>query len=188
MMNYTLPTEIQIEGLSYPINKNGDYRMILDVISVLNDDSLADNEKAVCALAIFYNFNVPDDAQEAVNEMMRFINCGELEEKSSQARQPIMNWEQDFNVLVAPINKALGIEIRSVPYLHWWTFISGYMEIGECQFSTIVTIRQKRQKGKKLEKWEQEFYNENRKKVDLKPRFDDEEQKFLNSILGTDKN
>lgn len=184
MMNYSLPTEIEIEDVTYSINKKGDYRMVLDVISALNDDSLTDQEKAICSLGIFYNFNVPEDTQAAIDEMMRFINCGEDGENNQQTKQPLMSWEQDFNVLVAPINKALGVEIRSAPYLHWWTFISGYMEIGECQFSTIATIRQKKQKGLKLEKWEQEFYIENRRKVDLKVKYTTEEKNFMRNIFG----
>ena len=136
-----------------------------------------------CALNIFYDFNVPDNAQKAVNEMMLFINCGEKSDPKDN-KPPVMNWEQDFSSLVAPINKALGCEIRSLQYLHWWTFISGYMEIGECQFSNIVNIRIKRRKGKRLEKWEQEFYNENKSKVDLKVKFNLNEQEFFDNILG----
>lgn len=183
MINYGLPTEILIDEVSYQINKNGDYRMILDVISTLHDDTLTDQEKAQCSLCIFYNFNVPSDYQSAINEMMLFINCGEKDESAAK-KPPIMSWEQDFPVLVAPINKALGYEIRSVPYLHWWTFISGYMEIGECQFSNIVGIRTKKRKGQKLDKWEEEFYNDNPAKVDLKVKFDRAEEEFFNNLLG----
>lgn len=76
--------------------------------------------------------------------------------------------------------------VRPQMVLHWWTFISGYMEIGECQFSNVVSIRTKKRKGTKLEKWEQEFYAENKKKVDLKTDFRPEEQEFLNNLLGID--
>lgn len=41
--------------------------------------------------------------------------------------------------------------------------------IGEGQLSTIVSIRDKLSRHKKLEKWEQDFYKKNRKAVDLKP-------------------
>ena len=183
MINYDLPTEITVGGKEYPINRKGDYRVILDVISALNDDGLSEQERAYCALAIFYNFNIPPDAQAAVDEMMLFINCGEADARETK-KPPVMSWEQDFPMLVAPINKALGFEIRAADYLHWWTFISGYMEIGECQFSNVVSIRTKKRKGVKLDKWEQEFYSENRAKVDLKVKFDQEEQNFMESILG----
>ena len=55
------------------------------------------------------------------------------------------------------------------------------MEIGECTFSTVVSIRSKRAKGKKLDKWEEEFYRENRKMIDLPQKLTAEEQEFLNS-------
>lgn len=182
MINYELPKEITIDNVAYRINKDGDYRMVLDVISVLNDKDLSEEEKGFCALNIFYDFHIPDNMQKAIDEMMIFVNCGEIEKKES-TKPPIMSWEQDFPLLVAPINKALGFEIRSVPYLHWWTFVSGYMEIGECSFSNIINIRSKKQKGVKLDKWEQEFYNENRSKVDLNVKLEKAEEDFLNEIF-----
>ena len=49
------------------------------------------------------------------------------------------------------------------------------MEIDEGAFSNVISIRRKKSKGKKLEKWEQDFYNENRKLIDLKPKYTKEE-------------
>lgn len=43
--------------------------------------------------------------------------------------------------------------------------------IGEGQLSTIVSIRDKLRRHKKLEKWEQEYYKRNRDKVNLKQRY-----------------
>ncbi len=183
MINYKLSTTVNIDGTDYSINKNGDYRMVLDVISVLNDDELTQQQKAYCALNIFYDFNIPENTPQAVNEMMVFINCGEAD-NGNDKKQPLMSWEQDFPLLVAPINRVLGYEIRSAPYIHWWTFVSGYMEIGESSFSNVVSIRSKKRKGVKLDKWEQEYYNENRQKIDLNVKFDREEQEFIDNLLG----
>lgn len=44
------------------------------------------------------------------------------------------------------------------------------MEIGESLFSNIVHIRMKKAKGKKLDKWEQEFYKENKSLIDFKEK------------------
>ena len=73
---------------------------------------------------------------------------------------------KDFPMLVAPINKVIGYDVRSVPYVHWWTFVAAYMEIGECSFSSVVDIRRKRRDGEKLDKAEQRYYEENREKID----------------------
>lgn len=183
MINYDLPTTVTIDGAEYPINRNGDYRMVLDVIAALNDDNLNKSEKAYAALCIFYDFNIPSDAQKAMNEIIDFINCGDSEDEG-QKEPPIMNWEQDFPLLISPINKTIGHEIRAMDYLHWWTFISAYMEIGECMFKTVVDIRRKKRKNKKLDNWEREFYAKNKKKVDLKVKFDDEEKEFFKKLIG----
>lgn len=142
--------------------------------------------RSYVALNIFYNFNLPANIKAAVDEMLKFIHCGEVEEYGKPDKKPIMNWNKDFPMLVAPINRVVGYDIRSVDYMHWWTFVSAYMEIGECTFQTVVGIRNKKQRGKKLEKWEEEFYNENRSKVDLGVDFSNEEEKFLKDLLGKD--
>ena len=55
------------------------------------------------------------------------------------------------------------------------------MEIGECSFSNIVSIRSKKQKGKKLDKWEEEFYREHKKEIDLPRKLTKEEMEWLDS-------
>ena len=91
-----------------------------------------------------------------------------------------MDWEQDFQYIVAPINRVVGCEVRAVDYLHWWTFISAYYEIGDCLFAQIVRIRQLKSKGKKLDKADQEFYRENRRLVDIKIKYTEADELALN--------
>lgn len=175
-MIYDLPTSINIDGNNYTIRNKADYRVVLDVLSVLNDEDLTEQEKAYCSLFIFYD-EIPENTDEAIKQMYSFINCNE-EEKATDKPQ-IMDWEQDFSILVAPINRTIGREIRSNEYLHWWTFMSAYMEIGECTFATIISIRNKKQKGIKLDKWEQDYYKEHREKVDLKNSISQKERELL---------
>ena len=79
-----------------------------------------------------------------------------------------MDWEQDACIILPAVNRVLGGEVRAMPYLHWWTFLGAYMEIGESLFSTVLSIRDKRARGRKLETWEQEFYKANRALIELK--------------------
>ena len=60
------------------------------------------------------------------------------------------------------------------------------MEIEEGTFSVVLGIRQKKSKGKKLEKWEQEFYRNNQRLCDLRKRYTQEEQEeidYWNKLL-----
>ena len=88
------------------------------------------------------------------------------------------------------VNKVNNADVRATDYMHWWTFFGLYMEIGESTFSTVVSIRDKKRKGKKLEKWEQEYYKNNKSIVDLHQKSterSDEEKAELRELFGLNK-
>lgn len=172
-MTYTLPTSVEVNGQEYEVRS--DFRVILDILEAINDVELDDQERAAVVLDIFYpGFeDMPsDDYEEAIAKCMWFINCGQ-ENDTSKKPKKLVDWQQDFPVIVAPINRVMGKEVRSINYLHWWTFIGAYQEIGDCLFAQIVGIRQKLANGKALDKSEREFYRNNRNLVDLKQRYTD---------------
>ena len=177
-MIYGLPTSLPVNGKDYKIRS--DYRAVLDVLSALNDPDLDDTGKAQVLLQIFYEEweTIPQrDYQEAIDGFFEFLRCGEEEPKKKAPK--LMDWEQDFKYIIAPVNKIAGKELRSVEYCHWWTFMSYYQEIGESTFSTIVGIRSKLAKGKKLDKSEQEWYRENKDMVDFKNKYSEQDLETL---------
>lgn len=176
-MNYSLPTTVFIGDEEYSIRS--DYRAILDILEALSDPELSDEDKIICIIEIFYE-DVPvyDLWEEAVKECFKFINMDDGESPSKPAPR-LMDWAQDFPYIVSPINKVIGKEIRSLDYLHWWTFLAAYYEIGECTFSQIVSIRSKKAKGRPLEKWEKEWYREHRDMVDFKTNYTEAEKDLL---------
>lgn len=194
-MMWNLPLAVEIDGIEYPIRNRCDYRVVLNVICALNDVELDLQHRVECALFLFYGNDedlVTLDAvlcrlganiQTAVSEMFKIINLGKEETESANDQKPqLMDWEQDFPHLAPPISRVLGYSVRDENrYTHWYDFLGAYTEIGECVFATIVSIRSKKLKGKKLDDWEKEFYNENRHLVDLQPNLTEEEKEWLNS-------
>ena len=180
---WSLPISVEIDGKEYAIRNKCDYRVVLDVISALNDEELEMEYRIECALFIFYeDLTGLKDIQTAIMEMMKIINLGEETTEEEQHKPQLMDWEHDFSQIVPPISRVLGYSVRDANhYTHWYDFIGAYMEIGECTFSNIVSIRNKRIKGKKLENWEQEFYKENKKMVDLPQNLTEEEKEWLDS-------
>lgn len=165
---YELPTEIEIAGHPYPIRNRGDYRMVLDAFSVLEDTELEQEERLISALIIFYDGmeEIEDvlampNLEQAIKEMFDFFNGGRNYEEQSKQSRKLIDWEGDSALICSAINHVSGKEIRSEPYIHWWTFLSYYMSVGECVLSTVVSIRDKTMRGKKLEKWESEYRREN---------------------------
>ena len=93
------------------------------------------------------------------------------EEQDGHRAPKLVDWEQDYGLLVPPINRVLGREIRSVEYLHWWTFLAAYNEIGDCTFAQVVRIREHLARGKALDKSDREWYRKNRHLVDFKQKY-----------------
>ena len=178
-MMYDLPTSLEIGGAKYEIRS--DYRAVLDICTALSDPDLSSQDKAAVVLDIFYPDFVempPEAYDESIKQCFWFINCGD--EAQNQKAPKLMDWEQDWSKIVAPINRVCGEEIRSVKYMHWWTFIGYYYEIGgDCLFSQIVRIREKLARGKKLDKGEREWYSKNRNLVDFKKTYSETENEML---------
>lgn len=186
-MNYGLPTSVEIDGVNYAIRY--DFRAILDIFEALNDPDLEQWERILAALQIFYiDFDQLTDYNTAAVECFKFINGGNDDPQNKKSPK-LMDWEQDFPYIVAPVNRIIGKEIRSIPYdektntggLHWWTFLSAYTEIGECFFAQVVRIRDLKARGKTLDKSDREFYRRNRDVIDIKTRYSDAENELLSA-------
>lgn len=190
MSAWDLPVSLEIGGTGFSIRT--DFRDILYILECFNNPNYLDEAKQLIMLEVLYKDykDIPVERyEEALTKAKEFIDMGMAEDKNKR-KPTLMDWEQDAPLIIPGINKVLGQEVRSLPYLHWWTFLSAYMEIGEGIFSSVINIRQKKSKGKKLEKYEQEFYKENKHIIDLKRKESDEEKEAkdeVRKLLGIKK-
>ena len=168
MIGYELPVSVNVGGKEYSITNRGDFRMILDCFSALNDKEVPKSLRVADSLIIFYeDINSDEDiqrvfgdhAEEAVKQMFSFFNCYQLE-GGTKVNHKLIDWEQDAQLVCAAVNTVAQTEIRSEPYLHWFTFLGYYMSVGDSVLATVVALRDKRARGKKLEKHEREFIND----------------------------
>ena len=177
-MNYTLPTTLNVGGREYEIRT--DFRPALDTVLAMEAPELDNREKIIVMLNNIYKRPEKiEDLNQAVKMATWYIAGGKKAQGSGVKK--IFDWEQDWELIVAALYPILKRDVRGMEYLHWWSFLAAFMEIGESTFSTVISIRRKKQKGKKLEKYEQEFYRSNREIVDLKPKvyFTPEERALL---------
>ena len=142
--------------------------MVLDCLAALGDETLSKTERLIAALIIFYeDFNDISDFTEDVNleelvkQMFWFFNCGEPNGVGMATQYKLIDWESDSQLICSAINKVAGKEIRLEPYIHWWTFMGYYISVGDSPLATIVGLRSKLARGKKLEKHELEFKRNN---------------------------
>lgn len=167
---FELPTTLTIDNREFGIRDDGDFRMVLDCFDVLQDPDLPKRERIITAVVIFYDgfsldnvfeyLDTEDKVSSAINKMYDFFNCGQAD-IGNKSSYKLVDWEQDNHLIAAAINSDAHMEIRSVDYMHWWTFMGHYISIGESVLSTVVRIRSKLVEGKKLEKHEQEFRRKN---------------------------
>ncbi len=183
MINYSLPKTLTVNGKDYKIRWHTE--AALDVITALSDPDLSNHDKAIALLSILYEKKIPrEDQEEAIKQAYWFLDGGNITAPKKSPR--IVDWEKDFPYICAAVNRVIGYEIRSnLQSLHWWSFLAAYGEIGgDCTFATIAAIRKKKARGEKLEKWEQEFYEQNREIIDIKEKETKEEAEFFHDVFG----
>lgn len=181
-----LPKSLVVGGKTYPIYS--DYRVALLIFDMCADEDIDDRYKTLgCIQLLFEDYTqIPQDhLQEAAEKAKWFLDGGDMP-KSDDLPQPAINWEQDEGIIFPALNKVAGKEIREAEYMHWWTFLGLFNEVGDGLYTTIMTIRIKKIKGKKLEKHEETFYREHQQLIDIKRKLTPEEQAeidFVNSLF-----
>lgn len=178
-----LPHSLTIGAEQY--NLRSDYRDVLQVFEAFQDPELSQEEKWIVAIYLLLEpFACADDVLdvvengfdigEAAQQITWFISAGK--ESGEKKELPVYDWSQDEQMIFSAINKVAGREVRGVEYMHWWTLAGFFDEISEkSPLSFVMGIRYKKNKGKKLEKYEQEYLNNNKESVQLKRHKSQEE-------------
>ena len=163
---YELQTSVTIEDTTYNIRNAGDYRMVLDCFSALQDIELSKEERLIASLSIFYDdvfyldpqhgitniqelFNTQEKLEAAVIGMYNFFNCNQ-ESVGNKVNYKLIDWDKDSQMIASAVNKVAGFEVRSAEYIHWWTFLGYYSAVGKSTLATVIDIRDKIVNGKKL--------------------------------------
>ena len=157
----------------------------MDIFIALNDPELDEYGKMDAMIQILYPDwkDIPAECiQEAIDKACEFIDCGKIPE-DDKPKPRMIDWQQDAPLIIPEINKIARMEVRANPDIHWWTFFGWFMGIGEGLFGSVLHIRQKKAKGKKLDKWEQEYYRENKALIDLQKPESKEIRAEKDSIL-----
>ncbi len=178
-----LPKSLDVGGVEYPIRS--DYRVVLNIFEAYNDPNLTDNEKLLVMLRCLY-VTMPPDIDKAAERAVWFLDGGMPEGKERTdgitRNTKLLDWVQDEQLIFSAINQSAGCELRAVEYCHWFTFLGYFNNIGEGLFSTVLSIRTKKAKGKKLDKHEEDFFREHKDLVLLKKRYTDVERQEIKTL------
>lgn len=193
-----LPEGLTVSGAEHPIRS--DYRNVLQVFEAFQDPELQPEERWIVAIyLLFEEFTCDDDVlqaaqdgfslEEAIRQIDWFISAGMPD--GIDLEKPVYDWKKDEQIIFSAINKVSTKETREMEYLHWWTFLGYFREVGEGVFLFVAGIRNKLNRGKKLERHEKEFLSHNKGLVKLeKPKTREEQaqedayQDLLSEVLG----
>lgn len=181
MNAYQLPTSLNINGVMYPIRT--DFRDILNILIPMSDSDMEEWEKQEVMYRIMYPDwqDIPVGAfGVACEKAVEFID---YTVPDNRPKPRTMDWEQDAAIIIPAVNKVAGKEVRAAEYIHWWTFLGYFMEIEDGMFSQVLSIRQKKARKKKLEKWEKEFERNNAALVRLAEKESLEQRRKKESIM-----
>ena len=177
---YNLPGRVEFHGRSYEIK--ADFRNILKIFGVLQGQFPEYIRWRIAAELFYQPALQTQDLAAGLQYLAQFLQP----EGEGASGEKVLDWQVDAPAIIAGVNAAAGQEIRALPFVHWWTFLSWFHGMPPGELSTRVAIRQKRQKGQKLEPWEMEYYRQNKALIDLKPAYSAEEKaemERLNELL-----
>lgn len=156
MNDWQLPLEVEVCGRRFAIRS--DFRAVLDALAALQDPALSARERAAACLGILYpDWRALPDAAAAFTAAMTFINLGSPAQQDAPPGPVLVDWNRDAQLIAPAVDRVLGYSCRQAAYLHWWEFIGAYMSIGQGLFAQVVAIRDKKARGKPLDKYERRF-------------------------------
>lgn len=177
------PSRVNIEGEQFEITT--DYRDCIKAICALEDGDLTLIEKQSILLHIMYH-QIPSNLEMAIKKAILFLNCGEEGTESCGTR--VYSFRQDDKYIFAAVDKVLHGRLSLGEAVHWWEFVSAFMEMPEdCVMSKIIYYRTRYASGK-LTKEEKDVWRKNVKLFMLNSEETQEEKnaknEFISRLLG----
>lgn len=160
-----LPKKIKVNNHIYDINY--DYRSIINILLAFEDTELTYEEKLFIMVSNLYKDEIPsEDMEEAIEKAIKFIDCGE-DYSANKTKSRVYSFDKDANYIFTGINSTHHIDIDEKPDLHWWKFVSFFMDMSsECMFGELVYYRTRKAEGK-LTKEEKTQYEKIKDLVEL---------------------
>ena len=175
-----LPSSVKINGTEYDINS--DFRTSVLFSLLMEDDNLNEEEKVLQALNLYYPV-VPDNSEEAIEQIKWFYSCGKLDnpignKKAKASSKKVFDFEVDANYIYSAFMSQYRIDLQDIEELHWWKFkalLEGLKE--DNKLSKIIEYRSV-DLSKIKDKEQRKFYKDMQKQYSLKKE-NEEDLKLL---------
>ncbi|WP_291651356.1 bacteriophage Gp15 family protein [Clostridium sp.] len=128
-----LPTIVNINNVEYEINS--DFRTSILFELLMQDNSIGEEDKIIMALGLYYQV-IPENINEAIEQMLWFYRCGKDITKSKgngkgKSVTQIYSFEHDDDYIYAAFMDQYNIDLQDIEYLHWWKFKAMFNSLKE---------------------------------------------------------
>ena len=126
MFNYLIndyPTSVFLDDKEYDINS--DFKTMLKIIEIIDDDLFTQNEKINNIVYLFYvecDFTT-DKLYLAYEEIIKFMSCYKESEKSNKNNKRTIDYSADSSFIYSAFIQLYQIDL-SKTNLHWFKFSS----------------------------------------------------------------
>lgn len=138
----SLPKTVSICGKDYPINS--DFRAAVEFEILIQSDA-SPRRKTRGAIRIFFDINPPPFPENAIiDAIINFYAGGgnDSDDRPRKNRKRIYSFAQDGDYIAAAFRSQYGIDLLTIPYMHWYEFRALFKGLGEsCEIVKIMGYR-----------------------------------------------
>ena len=121
----TLPDTVTVDGREFSIRS--DFRISILFELLIGDSQLTSKQKLQQALELYYDEEIPDNYEQAIDKVLEFYSCGKQQKKSSGTKKKgftsaVYSFEHDDGHIFSAFYDQYGIDLNGIEYLHWWKF------------------------------------------------------------------
>ena len=122
-----LPDYITVDNVKYAVNT--DFRIWMEFDSMLHNRTLNLKDKIMMVFRLCFDLEkcriLPEDINSAMDGLCTFYICGKKPIKQGNIRkasQRVLDYSQDSGYIYSAFLTQYGIDLLSVPYMHWYAF------------------------------------------------------------------
>ena len=124
----SFPNQIEIDEKVYEVNC--DFKSILRILALSEDESFTEIERKVNALRIFYKKESPSDVEKATTEMDLFIRCYQEIKTESKSREKAFDFQIDSMDIYSAFFQMYHIDLECSD-MHWFKFQALFININD---------------------------------------------------------
>lgn len=154
-----LPEFVRVKDAEYRVYT--DFRIWLEFDRIMHLSDIDAKDKIMMALCLCFDKSeckvLPMDISDAIDALQTFFLCGKKREPEPLKTERVLDFSEDCNYIYSAFLTQYGIDLMSVPYLHWYTFCALFEGLEE-QRKIVEIMRFRAQDPEKVQNPEKKKY------------------------------